>query len=236
MRLRSLKFKKSEYDHNIYIHSILQIVIRAYVDDLIICGKLIDQVVEIKRKLSCFFPIKDLGEIETIIGWKISRERESRTLKISQVQYITEKVKSFGLEDAKSYNSPLNGYDGILPGREEEAFADESAYASAIGSLGYASNSTRPDISFATSQLSSFNSSPTIRHWNSVCRVLRYLKGSANYSITYSFGSNSNVTGQETKAVLYSDSDFASDVISRRSVSGYLLMIGGGPVSWQSRR
>ena len=35
---------------------------------------------------------------------------------------------------------------------------------------------------------------------------------------------------------LFSDSDFASDTTSRKSVNGFIMMLGGGPVSWQSRR
>lgn len=235
-KLSSLGFEKSEYDQCIYIHSKLQLVIGVYVDDLVICGKVYNDVKDIKQKLSSFFPIKDLGPIDTIIGWKISRERSSRTLKISQAHYLTEKVKSFGLEDGKIVSSPLEGYHGILPKQDEEKLADESAYASAIGSLGYASSSTRPDISFAVSQLGSFNSSPAIRHWNCVCRLLRYIKGSKDYHITYSFGPHTCEIIHEMKATLYSDSDFASDIITRRSVSGYIMMLGNGPVSWQSRR
>ncbi|KAI0993354.1 hypothetical protein K3495_g14830 [Podosphaera aphanis] len=145
-------------------------------------------------------------------------------------------MKSDGLEDAKSYTSPLEGYKGVLPADEDEPLADESAYSSAIGSLGYAANGTRPDISFATSQLASHNSSPVQRHWNSVCRVLRYLKRTAGYFITFNYGPQSLNISPDKKAILFSDSDYASDVTTRRSVSGYILMLGGGPVCWQSRR
>ncbi|KAI0995141.1 hypothetical protein K3495_g13040 [Podosphaera aphanis] len=58
MKLCALGLKKSEYDHCIYIHPRIQIVIGVYVDDLVICGKNINQVVEIKEKLSACFPIK----------------------------------------------------------------------------------------------------------------------------------------------------------------------------------
>lgn len=177
-----------------------------------------------------------MGLIDTIIGWKITRDRKTRTLKISQADYLIGKVKSFGLENARACTSPMDCYDGILPGNDEEELADESAYASAIGSLGYASNSTRPDITFATSQLGRFNSSPVIRHWKSACRVFRYVKGSIDCCITYSFGPTSDELTNELKAIVYSDSDFASDKTNRRSVSGYIVMLGGGPVSWQSRR
>ncbi|KAI0994843.1 hypothetical protein K3495_g13339 [Podosphaera aphanis] len=235
-KLVFLRFRKSESDQCIYIHPKFQIIIGVYVDDLILCGKVLSQVLMIKRKLSCFFPIKDLNEINVIIGWKVTCQRATRTLKISQAHYLKDKIKSFGLQDSKSYTSPLDGYDGILPGSENETLADESAYASAIGSLGYASNGTRPDISFAVSQLSSFNSRPVDRHWKSVCRISRYLNGSLDYSISYSFGPSSSKLGQESTATMYSDSDFASDTITRRSVSGFVVMLGGGPVCWQSRR
>ena len=119
-KLQDIGFKMSEFDHCIYIHSAVQIVIGAYVDDLVICGKKLDDIGNIKKKLSSFFPIKDLGEIDMIIGWKIIRERATRTLKISQAQYINEKIKSFGLENMKPFNSPLNSNGGILPAKDGE--------------------------------------------------------------------------------------------------------------------
>ena len=71
-KLYSLDFKRSNCDQCIYIHSKVQVVIGVYVDDLIICGKVLQQVVEIKQQLSSFFPIKDLGLIGTVIGWNIT--------------------------------------------------------------------------------------------------------------------------------------------------------------------
>ena len=184
----SLGFKKSESDHCIYIHPKNQLATGVYVDDLVICGRMTQQIVNIKKQLSMFFPIKDLGTIDIIIGWKIIRNRAIRSLTISQSHYLLEKVQSFGLINAKPYTSPLDGYSGILPARDNELFADESAYVSAIGSLGYAFNGTRPDISYATSQIGRFNSAPTNRHWDTACRVLRYLHGTKDYGINYCFG------------------------------------------------
>ncbi|KAI0999619.1 Retrovirus-related Pol polyprotein from transposon TNT 1-94 [Podosphaera aphanis] len=235
-KLSLLNFNQSISDQCIYLHPKLQIVIGVYVDDLVVCGKVLKQVVKTKQQLSSHFPIKDLGEIDVIIGWKITRERSTRTLRTSQAHYITDKVECFSLQDAKAYKSPLDGYDGILPGRENESPADESAYASAVGSLGYASHSTRLDISFTVSQLGKYSSCPVVRHWNSVCRVFRNLKGTADYTITYCFGPLFSEPLQSAKIVMYSDSDYAGDVVTRRSVSGYVVMLDGGPVCWQSKQ
>lgn len=188
LQLKNLGFRRSSSDPCIYVHNENVIVIGVYVDDLVICGQEITEVNKIKGQLSSKFPIKDLGEIGTVIGWKITRDRSCRALTISQADYILSKIQSLGLENAKGVNSPLEGYNSILPAEEGEQEADESAYPSAIGGLGYASNSTRPDICFATSQLARFNSSPHMRHWNGVCRVHRYLKSTRNHCIMYKFG------------------------------------------------
>ncbi|KAI0995345.1 hypothetical protein K3495_g12837 [Podosphaera aphanis] len=175
--LSSLGLEKSNCDPCVYINKTKQLVISVYIDDLVILGSNILHVEKIKEKLSSKFPIKDLKEIDTIIGWRISRDRSNRTLEISQAHYLADKIKSFGLEDAKPYNSPIDRYVGVMPAREGETSADESAYPSATGSLGYAADGIRPDIYFATSHLASFNSFPTDRYWNSVCRIFRYVKG-----------------------------------------------------------
>ncbi|KAI1003731.1 hypothetical protein K3495_g4473 [Podosphaera aphanis] len=163
-KLISLGFERSTSDHYVYIHPSKQCIIGAYVDDLVVCGVGVENVKTLKDRLSDFFHIKDLGLIDTILGWKVTRDRTTRTLKISQSHYINNKIKSFGLNNAKPYTSPLEGYNGILLALEGEPLADESAYSSAVGSVGYASNSTRPDITFATSQLGRHNSSPVERH------------------------------------------------------------------------
>ena len=75
-----------------------------------------------------------------------------------------------------------------------------------------------------------------MRHWNGVCRVYRYLNQTREKCITYNFGPSSIQPNKRVMAKMFSDSDFASDVISRRSVSGFILFIGSGPVCWQSKR
>jgi hypothetical protein len=58
--------------------------------------------------------------------------------------------------------------------------------------------------------------------------LLRYLKGSVNVGITYSPDVSDEIIG-------YSDSDWASDVDTRRSTTGYVYFSCGGPISWKSR-
>lgn len=97
-----------------------------------------------------------------------------------------------------------------------------------MGSLQWLASTTRPDISYAVSQLSRFNSAWTVQHWLLAKQVLRYLKGSIDLKITY--------TATNASTVVYTDSDFSQCPETRRSVTGYSIHLGGGPVCWKSQR
>jgi hypothetical protein len=57
------------------------------------------------------------------------------------------------------------------------------------------------------------------------------MKGTSSYGIT--FGSNGT---NERTLIAYSDADFAANVDDRRSTTGVLLILNGGPISWKSQR
>ena len=44
---------------------------------------------------------------------------------------------------------------------------------------------TRPDITFAVNQCARYSSDPKPEHWTAVMRILRYLKGSTDYSLHF---------------------------------------------------
>ena len=90
----------------------------------------------------------------------------------------------------------------------------------------YLASATRPDISFAVSKLSRFVSKPGDVHWKALERVLRYLKGTANYGIHY--------TGHPKVLEGYSDSNWISDADEIKATSRYVFTHGGGAVSWKS--
>ena len=105
-------------------------------------------------------------------------------------------------------------------------------YQRAIGSLMYVAIGTCPDLSFAIQTLSQFNHEPSTEHWTAIKCALRYLNGTLNLGITYdgaSIGDSIFVEG-------YSNSDWASNHNNRRSISGYTFLMGGGAISWSSKK
>jgi hypothetical protein len=100
-------------------------------------------------------------------------------------------------------------------------------YQSAIGSLMYAMLGTRPDIAYAVGATSRYCSNPGPSHWVAVKRIFRYLKGTMNHELEYK--------GQG-QLIGYTDADWAGDIDDRRSTTGYTFIVGGGSVTWNSRK
>jgi hypothetical protein len=94
---------------------------------------------------------------------------------------------------------------------EEKDNMSRVPYVNVVGSLMYATVSTRPDISHVVGVVSRYMENLGKEHWAIVKWVLWYLNGTSNYCITYNSGSDL-VCG-------YVDSDFASDLDKRRSTS-----------------
>ena len=91
---------------------------------------------------------------------------------------------------------------------------------------------TRPDLAFSFSQLSKFLQCPGDTHLAAAYRVLAYVRGTVNQGINF------HDPGIDKRNILsgWVDSDFASDIDTRKSVTGYLLSLNGGPISWKAAR
>ncbi|KAG2705909.1 hypothetical protein I3760_05G078600 [Carya illinoinensis] len=101
-------------------------------------------------------------------------------------------------------------------------------YANAVGSLMYAMMCTRPDICYAVGLVSRFQSNPGLAHWKAVKRIMRYLKGTADYVLCYQ-GSDLQLKG-------YSDADWGNDLDERKSTTGYAFLLNNGAITWSSKK
>jgi hypothetical protein len=116
----------------------------------------------------------------------------------------------------------------LTAAKDDEALADPKEYASIVGGLTFAACVTRPDITCAVGQLSQFLNNPSSKHMLAVKRVLRYLQGTPSLGITY--------RPPPLRLTGYSDADWAGNVDTRRSTTGYVVMLNNGAVAWRSQR
>lgn len=110
---------------------------------------------------------------------------------------------------------------------EETEDVDESLYRSLIGQILFASNVARYDIAYIVGVLSRHLNKPKKVHMNAAKKVLRYLNSTKQFAITYK-SSQQGLIG-------YCDSDYANELESRRSTTGFIFGFAGGVISWRSK-
>ncbi|XP_019182129.1 PREDICTED: uncharacterized protein LOC109177275 [Ipomoea nil] len=88
---------------------------------------------------------------------------------------------------------------------------------------------TRPDLSYCVHVLSQFMQNPRVEHWQAALRVARYLKGNPGQGI---------LLRSECDLQLYGlfDSDWASCPLTRRSLTGWFVLLGNSLISWKTKK
>ena len=66
-------------------------------------------------------------------------------------------------------------------------------------------------------------------HWAGVKRVLRYIRGTVDHGLTFTYSDNFVLHG-------FSDADWAGCAESRKSTSGYVFFMGNSLISWASKK
>ena len=128
-------------------------------------------------------------------------------------------------------NSKLSKNDGPQTEAKKMENVDlQKRYQELVGCLMYLMVSTRPDIAFAIGFLSRFTANPGQKHWKALKSVLRYLNGTREYGVHL----GGKISNAMPIIVGYADADFASDVFTRRSTSGYAFGIKGIDEKFQS--
>ena len=78
-----------------------------YVDDMLIVGSNQAEIGKLKQSLHDKFVMKELGQARHILGMRIERNRKSKTLWLSQSDYIHKVLKRFNMDNAKPVSTPL---------------------------------------------------------------------------------------------------------------------------------
>ncbi|KAL7000929.1 hypothetical protein U1Q18_052374 [Sarracenia purpurea var. burkii] len=229
-------FTRCEYDCCVYVRSFddgSYIFLLLYVDDMLIAAKSMVEVNRLKKLLGKEFDMKDLGAARKILGMEIRRDRPAGKLWVSQKDYVRKVLERFSMADAKQVSTPLAGHFRLSTAQcpvsaEEVQDMSDVPYASAVGCLMYAMVCTRPDLTHAVNTVSKYMANPGREHWKAVKWIFRYLRGTADHGILFA-----RQQGQ-ISVVGYVDADYAGGVDDRRSTTGYVFTLAGGPICWRS--
>jgi len=224
--MQSIGFQNSTSDPNLYLSP--KVILLLFVDDALIFSNGMESLDAVKHLLAQKYQMSDLGEAQQFLGIEIHRNRASKTLHISQSQYIKTLLQKFQMDKCNGIATPLDRND-FLPYDSEAPAEDRQNYQSVVGSIMHAMIGTRPDLAYTASTLSKFCSNPSPDHLGASKRSLRYLNETLDYGIT--LGGE-----KESTICIWADSSWASDLDTRKSTHGYLIKIAGGAVSWKSKR
>ncbi|KAL0387730.1 UNVERIFIED_CONTAM: Retrovirus-related Pol polyprotein from transposon RE1 [Sesamum radiatum] len=156
--IRGYDFIKNDFDpcvyKKVYGSSIVFLVL--YMDNILLIGNDIKMLGD-KAWLSTQFSMKDLGEASYILRIKIFRDRSKRILRMTQNSYVEKVLKRFKMEHSKQGFLPMR--HGVKLSKKQSLKIDEELkrmldilYTSAVGSIQYAAQCTRPDIAYALSE------------------------------------------------------------------------------------
>jgi hypothetical protein len=152
-----------------------------YVDDILLIGNDITMMEAVKYSLKKSFLMNDLGEAEYILDIKIYRVMSKRLIILSQDTYIDKILNRFNMQDSKkgfllmSHGITLSKKQCSLEPDEQERMR-VILYASTIGSIMYAMLYARPDVSYALSAISRYQSNYGEAHWTIVKNIIKYLR------------------------------------------------------------
>ncbi|WVZ26235.1 hypothetical protein V8G54_004779 [Vigna mungo] len=180
--LLSSRYIQAHADHSLFVKvtgSAFTALI-VYVDDIVLTGNSSSEITKIKTILHSHFHIKDLGQLKYFLGIEVAHS--SKDL-----------IKESGLMGCKPSSTPMN--DSLRLYQDSSGpLADPLSYRRLVGHLIYLT-STRPDIVFATQQLSQFMVAPTQTHFQAALRVVCYLKGCPGKGLFFSRKSSTQLHG-----------------------------------------
>ena len=225
--LKKYGFHHSYSDYSLFTYEKngLELKVLIYVDDLIVCGNDMKLVTKFKEYLGRCFRMKDLGKLKYFLGIEVGRGEEGFML--TQRKYALDIIEETGLLGAKPVATPMEQRHQL--GTDKSAFLkDARKYRRLVGRLIYFSV-TRPYLTYAVHILSQFMQTPRENQWKAALRVVRYLKGTVGQGILLSSSSDFSIS-------VYCDADWNSCPTSRRSVSSFVTLVGGSPISWKTEK
>ncbi|GJT05530.1 zinc finger, CCHC-type containing protein [Tanacetum coccineum] len=174
------------------------VIICLYADDMLIFSTDQVQVDLTKEFLSSRFSMKDMGEADVILGIRI--KLESNGIAISQSHYIEKVLKKFNYFDCTPVSTPI----------------------------GYNNKRCPIKVRLISIEYSRYTSNPGTQHWQAIQRVLKYLKKTMDYRLTY--------TNYPSVLEGYTDASWISNTEDNSSTSGWVFLLGGGAIFWAFKK
>ncbi|KAL5831968.1 hypothetical protein ACOSQ4_017322 [Xanthoceras sorbifolium] len=206
-------FTNSQFDVSLFYRSAGSkvILLLVYVDDILITGNDLILIQQVIKDLNSCFALKTLGSVNYFLGFEAYRNDDG--LFLTQTKYTTDLLAKTNMLTNNPCSTPI---------------AAGTRLSFVIGTLQYLIH-TRLDISFIVNERIQFLVAPTVVHWQTCKRILRYLKGITTYGIVFK-------PSYSLHFKVFCDADWASSIDDRKSTTGCCVFLGGNLITWSSKK
>ena len=103
-------FQRSDVDQAVFFRRNKKslVIMLVHVDDCTITATSMDLINNFKVRISKHVEITDLGKLHWLLGIKVKRDREHRTIHLSQRSYLDSILRRYGLQDLKPVSIPMD--------------------------------------------------------------------------------------------------------------------------------
>jgi hypothetical protein len=165
------------------------IIIGLHVDDLLVATSNHELTDRFNLDLSKFYEISINDPLDSYLGMQITRDRECRTITISQPGYVSRILTKFNVRESH-VSTPMK-IERELNSNDIELFQvllndeDKLIYQSKVGAVNYLAVKTRPNLAYSISNCSTHLQSPTQLDMLSIDHILEYIRSTQNFGITF---------------------------------------------------
>lgn len=199
------------------------LILTIYVDDGFVVGTDKASMELVIEHLQREFEIRVM-DVNCFLGFEID-QRDDGSIFMHQTAYANRILQKFQMENCVPVCVPSDPNQVLC--KFDDSGMSDYPYRHLVGSLMYLAIATRPDISYAIGNVSRYMENPTVAHERALKRILKYIAGTKNHGILFKHNGNHQLHG-------FSDADYAGDVDSRKSTSGYVFLFNDSTISWRS--
>ena len=201
--------------------------IMTHVDDLFVTGLGVS-FTAFPSVLAVTFPefTSQFSDKFSYLGMSISREKSTNTVRIHQRPYIVSLLETFNMSNCKPASSP-NATELLTAQEDVSGDCDKTYFLSMLMSIMYLARISRPDVLFPTTYLATKSAKPTNNHLSYVKRILRYLKGTMDFALSF--------TGTAVDFTVYADASHAI-YDDGKGHHATVMVLGGDEVYKSSHR
>ena len=207
-----------------------------YVDDCLVIGdsKAMNATINHMRAKGLSLKIEE--ELTDYLSCQIKLNRKEKKGWIGQPHLIRDLEERFGkmVNHLTAYKTPGTPGVGLERPKNQESELEPSLqelYRSGVGMLLYLVKHTRPEISNVVRELSKLVSGASRFALKEFLRTTKYVLDTKEFGLKL----NLTTTQEKWEMTVYTDSDYAGDRETRKSVTGFIIYLRGVPVSWKSR-